>query len=83
MRKLLRTHAESFPLPLHEGRCSLWHLADVLDWFAQRQGRPVDPMLREVARASMQINAAREVRRVDGADRASSGGGQARSNVPA
>jgi predicted DNA-binding transcriptional regulator AlpA len=83
MRKLLQTHTESFPLPLHEGRSSLWHLADVLDWFEQRQGRPVDPMLREVAGVNMQTNAAREVRRLDAADRASSSGDQARSDVPA
>jgi|AntRauTorcE11898_2_1112593.scaffolds.fasta_scaffold48522_2 hypothetical protein len=48
----------------------------------RRQGRQVDPTLREVARASMRINAAREVRRLDAADRASSPGGRVRSDVP-
>lgn len=64
MRKLVQTHLDSFPLPLHEGRSSLWHLADVLDWFASRQGRDIDPVLVEVARESMRINIAREIRRL-------------------
>lgn len=68
MRKLVLTHPESFPLPLHEGRSSLWHLAEVLDWFETRQARAVDPALREVARASMTVNAAREVARLAGAN---------------
>lgn len=70
MRKLVQIHSESFPLPLHEGRSSLWHLADVLDWFEKRQDRAVDRMLREVAQASMAVNAAREAARVerDGSD---------------
>ena len=68
MRKLVQTHTESFPLPLHEGRSSLWHLAEVLDWFEARQEREVDPALREVARASMTVNAAREAARLREAD---------------
>jgi len=64
MRKLVQSHAETFPLPLHEGRSSLWHLADVLEWFEGRQGRSVDPALREVARVSMVVNAERESARV-------------------
>lgn len=66
MRKLVLTNPESFPLPLHEGRSSLWHLAEVLDWFETRQARAVDPALREVARASMTVNAAREAARLAG-----------------
>ncbi len=68
MRKLVQTHRESFPLPLHEGRSSLWHLADVLDWFETRQQRVVDPTLREVATASMAVNAAREAARLERAN---------------
>lgn len=65
MRKLIQTHRASFPLPVHEGRSSLWHLCDVLDWFETRQGRTIDPVLHEVARASMAVNAAREAGRVE------------------
>lgn len=64
MRKLVQIHPESFPLPLHEGRSALWHLADVLDWFETRQARVVDPALREVAEASMTVNAVREAERL-------------------
>lgn len=65
MRKLLQSHLATFPLPLHEGRAaSLWHLAEVLDWFQTHQRRDIDAALREVARVSMQANVARESRRV-------------------
>jgi len=64
MRKLFQTHPRTFPLPVHEGRASLWHLADVLDWFAEQQQRAVDQDLREVARASLQVNVERELERL-------------------
>ncbi|TDO13926.1 helix-turn-helix transcriptional regulator [Halomonas ventosae] len=64
MRKLLQSHLATFPLPLHEGRASLWHLAEVLDWFQTHQRRKIDDALREVAQTSMQANVARESRRV-------------------
>lgn len=72
MRKLVQTHRDSFPLPLHEGHSSLWHLADVLEWF-DRQGRTVDPTLHEVARESMQVNVAREAARLRRPDDAVAG----------
>lgn len=59
MRKLLQTHMESFPLPLHEGRSSLWHLEDVLSWFEQHQKKPVDRALREIARVNCRTNVRR------------------------
>lgn len=64
MRKLVQSHLGTFPLPLHEGRAPLWHLAEVLDWFQTYQRRQVDEPLRDVARVSMQANIARERRRV-------------------
>ncbi len=64
MRKLVQTHTATFPLPLHEGHASLWHLAEVLEWFQTVQRRAIDDTLREVAQISMQANVAREVRRV-------------------
>lgn len=64
MRKLVQRHAESFPLPFHEGQQALWHLADVLEWFAGPGQRAVDPMLREVARSSMALNVGREASRL-------------------
>ena len=65
MRKLLQSHIATFPLPLHEGRASsLWHLAEVLEWFQTHQRRSIDETLREVARISMQANVAREASRL-------------------
>lgn len=64
MRKLLQSHLATFPLPLHEGRASLWHLAEVLEWFRTHQHKAIDEALREVARVSMQANVARETRRL-------------------
>lgn len=64
MRKLLQSHLATFPLPLHEGRASLWHLTEVLDWFKTHQRRTIDEALCEVAQISMQANVARESRRV-------------------
>lgn len=65
MRKLIETHVTSFPLPLHEGTSAIWHLADVLGWFLERQNRPIKPALVEVAKASMGVNLVREAKRVD------------------
>ncbi|MBB3232057.1 helix-turn-helix transcriptional regulator [Halomonas stenophila] len=64
MRKLLQSHLATFPLPLHEGRASLWHLAEVLEWFRTHQHKAIDEVLSEVARVSMQANVARETRRL-------------------
>ncbi|WP_375177337.1 helix-turn-helix transcriptional regulator [Marinobacter mobilis] len=65
MRKLIQTHLANFPLPLHEGKSAIWHLADVLEWFIQRKDRPVENSLVQVAKASMEVNFARESSRVD------------------
>ncbi|MFW6349628.1 MAG: helix-turn-helix transcriptional regulator [Thiohalospira sp.] len=64
MRKLVQRHGDVFPLPVHEGRQALWHLADVLDWFANQRQRPMDPALREVARAGMAVNVRQQVERL-------------------
>lgn len=68
MRKLLQSHLESFPLPLHEGRASLWHLADVLKWFEVYRHQAVGGELQEVAEATMKANMARELQRVRRSD---------------
>lgn len=65
MRKLIQANLASFPLPLHEGNSTIWHLADVLEWFVQQKGRPVDSSLIQVAKASMGVNLARESSRVN------------------
>ena len=62
MRKLMVGHGD-FPLPVHEGSVSLWHLADVLGWLDDRKGYESDPTLREAAVAAREVNIAREKRR--------------------
>ncbi len=64
MRKLLQTHLSSFPLPIHEGRSPIWHLAEVLEWFESQRLHAVDPALRDVARSAMRLNMAHEMRRL-------------------
>lgn len=65
MRKLIQTNLASFPLPLHEGASAIWHFADVLAWFSTVRKREIEPELMDVARVSMNVNLARETRRVD------------------
>ncbi|WP_417329503.1 helix-turn-helix transcriptional regulator [Halomonas cupida] len=38
MRKLMLAHRATFPVPVHEGSASIWHLAEVLDWLKARGG---------------------------------------------
>jgi predicted DNA-binding transcriptional regulator AlpA len=65
MRKLIQTHLASFPLPLHEGASSIWHLADVLAWFSEKQKRAIQQELMGVAQVTMGVNLTRETDRVD------------------
>lgn len=60
MRKLMVSHAASFPAPVHEGSAALWHLADVLAWLGTRGTYPLDPSVFEVAEIAMQVNLARQ-----------------------
>ena len=64
MRKLMLTHANSFPAPMHAGNPSIWHLAEVLGWLDMRGGYDLDPALQEVARVTMEVNLVKEARRV-------------------
>lgn len=63
MRKLMTSYP-SFPLPVHEGAASVWHLADVLRWLARRGNYDVDPALIDVADVTMQVNLARSAGRL-------------------
>lgn len=61
MRKLMLSHAESFPPPVHEGSTSVWHLAEVMAWLQSRGTYVVVNADMEVARTAMQINLANQV----------------------
>ena len=46
------------PAPVHEGTPSLWHLAPVLNWLAQKKHYQVESAVLELAEATMAVNAA-------------------------
>jgi predicted DNA-binding transcriptional regulator AlpA len=69
MQKLIRTHAATFPSPLHDGTAGLWHLADVLRWFEQHQARHIEREMLDMARASRLLNLSRELGRLNEAER--------------
>lgn len=66
MRKLMVSNLATFPVAVHEGSQSLWHLRPMLVWFAETQKRSVDRCLIEVAEVTMKLNIARETRRLHG-----------------
>ncbi len=60
MRKLMLTHGESFPSPIHEGSAVIWHLEPILQWLKRRGGYEIDQQLIDVAHVMMQINLIKE-----------------------
>lgn len=60
MRKLMLAHRATFPMPVHEGNASIWHLAEVLDWLEARRGYPIDTVVLETARIALEVNIAKE-----------------------
>lgn len=64
MRKLMLAHPGSFPMPVHEGSASIWHLADVLAWLQAKGSYSLARNVQEVARAALQVNVAKEGRRL-------------------
>ena len=63
MRKLMISHQECFPAPVHEGSTAIWHLADLLTWLQSNAGYQVKRGLLEVAQAALRVNLAKERRR--------------------
>ena len=59
MRKLMQTHPGNFPVPVHEGNSSIWHLADVLAWLQAKGGYSLDQGVLEVARVALRVNVAK------------------------
>ena len=64
MRKLMVSHATSFPAPVHEGSSSVWHLAEVMAWLQARGTYKVEQAGLEVALVTMQVNLAKEARQL-------------------
>lgn len=57
MRNLYEINA-SFPAPFHEGKSSIWHLAEVLNWIQQNKTYSFESTVFEVARANAELNSA-------------------------
>lgn len=64
MRKLMLAYPDKFPTPVHEGSASIWHLADVLTWLQRKGGYVLAEDVLDVARAALQVNVAKETRRL-------------------
>jgi predicted DNA-binding transcriptional regulator AlpA len=64
MRKLMITHATSFPTPVHEGTTTVWHLADILAWLQARGSYSLEKALMEVAAIAKQVNLAKQIRQI-------------------
>lgn len=60
MRKLVMKNGAGFPLPVHDGKPAIWHLATVLVWFRDEKSRKLDQSLLEVSRVAMQCNLVKE-----------------------
>lgn len=65
MRKLMLAHRDTFPLPVHESRASLWHLVDILQWFKNNQNKDIDDGRLELTNVTMHLNIARANRHLD------------------
>lgn len=67
IRKLMISNPATFPTAVHEGSQAFWHLRPVLLWFCESQKRAIDRALIEVSEVTMNLNIAKEARRLRGA----------------
>jgi len=65
MRKLILRSDAPAPVPVHEGRPTIWRLAKVLRWLRDEKKYPVSPGLVELAFTTMQVNLAVDMRDAD------------------
>ena len=56
VRKWIMTHPDTFPVPVHEGKLSMWHLYPVLDWYIGEFSKPVNEDVLHLADVAMQVN---------------------------
>ncbi len=64
LRKLMLGYHSSFPLPVHEGSSTVWHLADMLDWLKVNVAYQLEPATLDVAKTTKQINLAKQARQI-------------------
>jgi hypothetical protein len=61
MRKLTLVRGAEFPAPVHEGKSSIWHLAQVLMWLKKNKTYQIENTLLEIAQTNMQVNVEKEL----------------------
>jgi len=64
IRKLMLAHPGSFPLPVHEGSPSIWHLADVLAWLQNTGRYSLRKDMLDMAQAALYVNVVKESQRL-------------------
>lgn len=65
LRKLMLSHATSFPAPVHDGTTAVWHLADLLEWLQSRLAYPTEAITLEVARSNKQVNLVKQAEQIN------------------
>ena len=60
IHKLMLSHNNTFPAPVHAGKYSIWHLSNILEWFEKEQNKTIDPITKEIAEINKQVNIAKE-----------------------
>jgi hypothetical protein len=65
VRKLILASDVPAPVPVHEGRPTIWRLAKVLAWLREEKDYSVPQELLEIAAATLQVNLAVEARDAD------------------
>lgn len=65
MRKLMLNNSASFPVPIHEGKTTIWHLSKVLSWCREGDRYQINESLHDIAKANMQLNIAKEMSNID------------------
>lgn len=65
LRKLMITHSQSFPVPVHSGKSSIWHLDKILNWLETQQKKSIEPAIKEIALVNRQVNIAKESAELD------------------
>ena len=65
IRQLMVSCSSTAPVPVHEGKQSLWHLAPVLGWLAREKQYRIHPDLLDLAATTMRINMAMDSLRAD------------------
>jgi len=55
VRKLIHNSDSLAPMPIHEGRPTIWHLAKVLQWLREQKGYPIEDDL-NLAVSSLEVS---------------------------